>query len=51
MKTYWNLYGGYIVGALVWLQDHWSGLAALILFVMQAVYMFYKIKKAKKEAD
>jgi len=43
-----NLWG-YLAGALVWCFDHWSGVAAFVLFVLQAVYQVYRIKKVKQE--
>lgn len=33
----------------VWVVDHWSAIAAFVLFILQATYQIYRIKKAKQE--
>ena len=51
MKDIFNNLWGYTAAGFVWIFDHWSGLAALTLFVLQAVYQVYRIKKAKQECS
>ena len=39
---------GWFAGIGVFAFDHWSGIAAFILFGMQAVYQVYRIRIAKR---
>jgi hypothetical protein len=45
-----NLWG-YGSSLVVFVFDHWSGFAAFVLFVMQGVYQFYRIKQARKDCE
>lgn len=38
-------------GAVVWCFDHWSGMAALVLFALQAVYQIYRIRLIKRQVE
>ena len=44
LQTLWT----YFAGIMVWCLDHWSGFAALTLFILQAVYQIYRIRIVKR---
>lgn len=50
MKDLINNLWGYGAAWIVWIFDHWSGLAAFTLFAMQAVYQIYRIKGARRDS-
>jgi len=42
---------GWLAGLFLWCFDHWSGMAAFALFVLQAIYQVYRIRQAKMECE
>jgi hypothetical protein len=45
-----NLWG-WASGVFIFITDHWSGIAAFVLFALQAIYQVYRIRHARKECQ
>ena len=49
MKDMFSDLWGYISIPCIFAFDHWSGIAAGVLFVLQVIFQVYRIKQVRKE--